>query len=152
MGKFRKRPVVVDAFQWTGDHDQTEDPDWIVDALRSGDAVIDRDPLRMRVITIHGEVAIVRPGDWVICEPELGRFYPCKPEVFAATYEPEEAGHATRAEAIAAAQRKILEGGGEATIYACVGEERCAHRNPSSEVMASCPLCERYIIGAAGRA
>jgi hypothetical protein len=31
--KVRKRPVVVDAFQWAAGPDQTEDPDWIVSAL-----------------------------------------------------------------------------------------------------------------------
>lgn len=37
--------------------------------------------------TVHGEIAVARHGDWIIPEAEPGRFYPCKPDVFAATYE-----------------------------------------------------------------
>ena len=38
---------------------------------------------------------IVCPGDWIITEPDGKGFYPCKPDVFAAKYEPApEAAHA----------------------------------------------------------
>jgi hypothetical protein len=37
MGMYRKKSVVIEAFCWTGDHDQVEDPEWIVDAIRMGD-------------------------------------------------------------------------------------------------------------------
>lgn len=40
--------------------------------------------------TIHGDRAYARPGDWIASEPESGRFYPIKPDVFEATYEPVE--------------------------------------------------------------
>lgn len=32
--KYRKKPVVVEAFQWFGDNRQTEDPEWIVRAIK----------------------------------------------------------------------------------------------------------------------
>lgn len=46
----------------------------------------------LRVTTIHGEEAIVRLGDWVIADGEPGTYYPCKPGIFEATYEPVENG------------------------------------------------------------
>jgi hypothetical protein len=47
--------------------------------------------IALEVRTIHGEVATVRHGDWIIPDGEPGRFYPCKPDIFEATYEPVEA-------------------------------------------------------------
>lgn len=38
------------------------------------------------VTTTHGESAIVRHGDWIIPDSKPGTFYPCKPDVFEATY------------------------------------------------------------------
>jgi len=46
--------------------------------------------IALNVRTAHGDVAIVRHGDWIIPEKDPGRFYPCKPDVFAATYDPVE--------------------------------------------------------------
>ena len=34
--KYRKKPVVVEAFKWTGGPDQESDPEWIVEAIRGG--------------------------------------------------------------------------------------------------------------------
>ncbi len=36
MGKYRKRPAVIEAFRWTGGPDQTEDPDWIKRQIKAG--------------------------------------------------------------------------------------------------------------------
>lgn len=41
----------------------------------------------LKVTTAHGEIAIVRLGDWVVKDVELGTYYPVKPEVFATAYE-----------------------------------------------------------------
>jgi len=41
------------------------------------------------VETAHGQRAFLAPGDWVIAEPD-GRGYPCKPDIFQASYEPAE--------------------------------------------------------------
>jgi len=37
MAKFRKKPVVIEAFQWTGDPDQ-EMPNWMMGAMLQGKA------------------------------------------------------------------------------------------------------------------
>ncbi len=58
MAKFRKRPVVVEAFQ-------TTEP--------------------VQVFTLDG-VMQASAGDWIITGVK-GETYPCKPDVFEATYE-----------------------------------------------------------------
>lgn len=40
----------------------------------------------IKVATIHGEIAIVRLGDWIIKEPKLGYYYPIKDDIFRAGY------------------------------------------------------------------
>jgi len=34
--KYRKKPIIIEAFLWTGGPDQIEDPVWAVDAIKSG--------------------------------------------------------------------------------------------------------------------
>lgn len=75
--KFRKKPVVIEATQWfrLGDHlavsrhslSPVEDGKGWIDTLEGG----------------H----VVTPGDWIITGVQ-GEHYPCKPDIFAATYEP----------------------------------------------------------------
>ena len=111
--KFRKKPVVIEATQWfkNGDHplDYIESPDTHLstEERRQNDwegAVVRRyrDPFVSGEILckhcgnkmhIHGWIDtlegghIVCPGDWIITGVK-GEHYPCKPDVFEATYEP----------------------------------------------------------------
>jgi hypothetical protein len=89
MTRYRKLPVEVDAFKWTGDEHQTEDPVWICDALRNGDAVInpatDKTPCQMAIHTLEG-VMIANFGDYII-RGTKGEIYPCKPDIFKTIYE-----------------------------------------------------------------
>ena len=73
--KFRKKPVVIEATQWfkNGDH-----PAVFIGCL-SG---------RPKIDTLEGPM-FVTPGDWIITGIK-GERYPCKPDIFAATYEPVE--------------------------------------------------------------
>lgn len=97
--KFRKKPVVIEAYQWTGNvRDLTM---WATHAdmeSRRARGALQNDvelPLRLaylgnnvivlKVSTLEGEMT-VSPDDWVICGLG-GEFYPCKPEIFAKTYE-----------------------------------------------------------------
>lgn len=85
MTRYRKKPVEVDAMQWTGDN---------IDALGewAGLTIVvyaGPNPQRVSLYTID-DVEVPCPiGHWVIREPEphTNRFYPCDPTVFAATYE-----------------------------------------------------------------
>ena len=83
MAKYRKLPVVIEAFQWTGGPDQTEDPEWIVEALDSGAVTIVYPNLFIN--TLKGETK-ADVGDWII-KGIQGELYPCKPSVFDKTYE-----------------------------------------------------------------
>ena len=91
MPKFRKKPVVIEAVQW---QPSVKHPGVSLEPAhnqpsRSG-GVSFRMPERYYVTTIHGQRAYLHPGDWLLPEPDGVHFYPCKPEVFEATYEPLE--------------------------------------------------------------
>ena len=83
MGYFTKRPVTIEAFRWTGDADQMEDPIWILDATKAG-LVFFLDG-HLHIKTLEG-VHIANPGDWII-RGIKGELYPCKPDIFEATYD-----------------------------------------------------------------
>ena len=40
----------------------------------------------IKVTTIHGEVAIVRLGDWIVKESKLGFYYPVEHDIFMKSY------------------------------------------------------------------
>jgi ribosomal protein L32 len=90
MAKFRKKPVIVEALQWAhmGDHQGVSRYADTVSVMRHevcpkcGAAYIDHGLCP----TLEGS-HIVCPGDWIICGIK-GEFYPCKPDIFEATYEP----------------------------------------------------------------
>lgn len=90
MPMYRRKPTTIEAFQWTGDAEQRDDPEWIVDAIRK-DLVRFNDlcseKVTMVVTTIHGDEAVVRRGDWVAREPMEGRFYPIRDDIFRDIYE-----------------------------------------------------------------
>lgn len=110
--KFRKLPVEIDATQWfkNGDHPQDrcekiwQDPEHREFFWSEGEVV-----RYYRLPSLNGQAPckhcdgimhdhgwidtlegghIVCPGDWVITGVK-GERYPCKPDIFAATYEPE---------------------------------------------------------------
>jgi len=86
MPKFRKKPVVIEAVQFTEESKNqcfhwvtcTREPTW--------DA---RGRPTMKIATLEGDLT-VSFGDWII-KGVKGEFYPCKPDIFAATHEPVEA-------------------------------------------------------------
>ena len=87
--KYRKKPVVIEAFCWTGDIDQSEDPEWIVKAVRSGKArIMPGNYMRSPYMIIETleEEHIAWPGDYII-QGVAGELYPCKPNIFLKTYE-----------------------------------------------------------------
>jgi hypothetical protein len=87
--KFRKKPVVIEAFQWTGDEHQIEDPEWIVEAIKAGTVAfinVNMSGVRLSIKTLEG-VMIANRGDWII-RGMKGELYPCKPDIFEMTYEP----------------------------------------------------------------
>lgn len=84
--RYRKKPVVVEAIQY-GPATCEE----IHRMLGIPHVVYAGEPCgvgELIVQTIHGEEAVVRPGDYIVAEPEPGRFYPVRADIFAQTYEP----------------------------------------------------------------
>lgn len=78
MPKFRKKPVVIDAVQYTGvNFDELEKFVGGDAEFRNGELVI---------ATLEGPLH-ASPNDWII-RGVKGEFYPCKPDIFEATYEP----------------------------------------------------------------
>ena len=84
MPLFRKKPVVIEAIRWTGDVLDFE-PIFIM----AGDQPIGVQGDRLAIFTLEG-VMEASPGDWVI-KGVKDEIYPCKPDIFEATYE-----HATQ--------------------------------------------------------
>ena len=79
--KYRKKPVIVDAIRFSDNHGD------IIDFV--GLKNLDIDYLGdMFIKTLEGNMAIC-DGDYVI-KGVKGEFYPCKPDIFLATYEPVE--------------------------------------------------------------
>lgn len=86
MAKYRKKPVVIEAFRWTGGPDQDEDPEWIVEAIKEGKVTFSTVlSTMMHIETLEG-IMSASVGDYII-KGALNEIYPCKPEIFSLTYE-----------------------------------------------------------------
>lgn len=114
MAQFRKKPVVIDAVRWRGYSSNlgvtvepadmsveiTDDnlhnvkwervPDWLPKPLLEVDGPVQPGDIRrfgeMLIIgTLEGNMS-ADVGDWII-RGVKGEVYPCKPDIFAATYE-----------------------------------------------------------------
>lgn len=81
--KYRKKPVVIEAVQFTGKNKEE-----IVLFIDGGTQVYDEPHGRPGLLILAREgLEVAAPGDWII-KGVIGEFYPCEPDVFAATYEP----------------------------------------------------------------
>ena len=91
--KYRKKPVVVEAMQWTGDESAMYVwmgglPSPLPTTSVSMEWLVWRDGHRVKgpvIKTLEGEMA-VSEDDYIICGVQ-GELYPCKPDIFDATYE-----------------------------------------------------------------
>jgi len=76
--KFRKKPVVIEAVRWRGDNWE-EVKSFCPEARRKLHGII-------IIPTLEGDHS-ANHDDWII-RGVKGEFYPCKPDIFAMTYEP----------------------------------------------------------------
>ena len=87
--KYRKRPIVVEAFQWMPNRKEKENPPWINEAIKKGIAFFvknkDTKHIQMAIKTIEG-VMVASRGDYIIQGTD-GELYPCKPDIFERIYE-----------------------------------------------------------------
>lgn len=81
--KYRKKPVVIEAVQWTGEN-ISEMIDFIIGSFEHEL----EDPKELKIKTLEGTMT-ANVGDYII-KGVKGEFYPCKPDIFAATYDPAE--------------------------------------------------------------
>lgn len=97
MGFYQKKPVVIEAIQWTGKNhremfDFLTNYEFINEFIsNNGDNFyIDHSKVKGGLVikTLEGE-HIASIGDYII-KGVKGEFYPCKPDIFADTYEPVE--------------------------------------------------------------
>lgn len=95
MGKFRKKPVVIEARRVPIYEELVS----VIDFVECGVALADwcgglaylMDPPHdiqegIHIPTLEGTM-VASPGDYII-KGVQGEFYPCKPDIFEATYEP----------------------------------------------------------------
>ena len=99
--KYRKKPIVIEAFQMTEQrrNSNAEWPEWLHRAWERGASagikgalmidIDDPNGLRLALGTLEG-VYRIQWDDWII-QGIKGELYPCKPDIFEATYEALEA-------------------------------------------------------------
>lgn len=76
--KFRKKPVVIEAKQFVQIADGSTLCHWC-------GGTNDISPVEIQIRTLEGVMTAVL-GDWII-QGVKGEFYPCKPDIFEATYD-----------------------------------------------------------------
>lgn len=100
MPKFRKKPVEIEARRVPAPIDHYHEYDYLKvvrefaewcggSVVLSGAPFDPVNPHRSRslqIVTLEGTMT-ADPGDWVI-RGVAGEFYPCKPDIFVATYDP----------------------------------------------------------------
>jgi hypothetical protein len=83
MPMFRKKPVVVEAMYFRTNPDK-EDGRFLSEWC-GGEYTVDALGHCILIDTLEGQMR-ADPGDWII-KGVKGEFYPCKPDIFAATYD-----------------------------------------------------------------
>lgn len=83
MRKYRKKPVVIEAVQYLGFHENGEECELFLGSSFETHIATKN---QIMVRTMEGELTASQ-GDYLIRGVQ-GEFYPCKPDIFAATYEP----------------------------------------------------------------
>lgn len=85
MTLFRKKPVVVNAVRFQGTKASADEVwQWLKNNGVRG-MTLGLDNAYLIIPTLEGQMR-ADPGDWVI-RGIKGEFYPCKPDIFEATYE-----------------------------------------------------------------
>lgn len=85
--KYRKKPVVIEAIQFTGGQDNGYEilklAENSINSCLIGDPTFLNDVIE--IITLEGTMK-AKIGDWII-KGVNGELYPCKPDIFEKTYE-----------------------------------------------------------------
>jgi hypothetical protein len=90
MPTFRKKPVEIqaiparEAFGYAR-REWVRLPQWLRDAYDKGEVLFPHHPDRVEIVTLEGTMT-AQLDDWIIRGVQ-GELYPCKPDIFEATYE-----------------------------------------------------------------
>lgn len=82
MHKYRKKPVEIEALQWTGDN---RDEIWKFCSMAYFNTDVATGDLSLMVQTLEGSMQ-ASIGDYII-KGVKDEFYPCKPDIFELTYD-----------------------------------------------------------------
>ena len=83
MAKYRKKPVVIDAWEFDGGLDFSKTLPAEVKDIKTGIRLTQDS--KLRIPTLEGEM-FASIGDFII-KGIQGEFYPCKPDIFHKTYD-----------------------------------------------------------------
>ncbi len=92
MARYKKKPVVIEAIQWRGFNNTSLTQVVAYEGDETTFGIMGRCQHCQMPIGKHGWIEtlegghIVCPMDWII-QGVQGEFYPCKPDIFEATYE-----------------------------------------------------------------
>jgi hypothetical protein len=81
MPKYRKKPVIIEAVMWDGSQESAQE----INQFNGGKFWAINDNRQMKIPTLEG-IMLADVGDYII-KGIKGEFYPCKPDIFVATYE-----------------------------------------------------------------
>lgn len=97
MAKYRKKPVVIEAIQWTGSNEEEIKNFAGISAkfkylscsgngyMLTTEKPSDEHTVSLEIATLEGNMT-AKEGDYII-KGVNGEFYPCKPDIFKQTYE-----------------------------------------------------------------
>lgn len=85
MPMFRKKPIVIEARHFDGTIATKKEMEESFGVTTVDATTYDGKLLSWRIGTLEGPHEVT-PGDWII-RGVKGEFYPCKPDIFEATYE-----------------------------------------------------------------
>lgn len=87
MGFYRKKPVTVEAIQWTGEN--VEEINGFCNPVKDfhtvRNTIWSKDKKTLLIKTLEGNM-LASIGDYII-KGVNGEYYPCKPNIFVETYE-----------------------------------------------------------------
>ncbi len=110
MSQYRKKPVVIEAVLYDGTNTAAR---WVNE--HGGNTYHDECGLFL-IRTLEGDMRADQ-GDWII-KGVMGEFYPCKPDIFAATYELVVGGRRMKASEIVKFINATIEKHGDMKVVA----------------------------------
>lgn len=91
--KYRRKPVIVEAFQWQGGRHPSNEPKWLTDAFHNGIVQIVEDDFGQYMeikpdnMPNPTELQTAITGDYII-RGAFGEIYSCKAWIFELTHDP----------------------------------------------------------------